>query len=471
MEVFAKMKVAALVALLAAGLAVGVEVCLYGRTPGLGWLVFVVAVGAAVMALAHRLERHPPAWVRVLWVAPALLAGAVAAHDSHVIQGAAPLLCVLSLVLCTYWTLAGPVAFERFAWAPLPMVATPIHAVGQARRGVRELDLPARTDVVWRALKGVAMAAPLVGAFGLLFASSDRLYADLLSQAASRVGWDFGMPAFRIAILGLVLLGLLRALAWPASPPPAPAQEGRPGDPLVLGVMLGTVNLLFASFLAVQAQYLFAGRAAMLVPDLTWAEYVHRGFFELVAATLLVLGVTWGAFRQSHRQSWPLALAVLLILQTYGVAASAMTRLWLYMEAYGLTVLRVYVAASMVGICLILALVALAAATRQSFAWLASRTAFALVLLTALTLSADVEGFVARTNVAHVPAAEVDVEYLGTLSADVVPAVRTLLESEDLAVRQRAEHALALLAARVEPERMLGWQSFNLSRQRALAVR
>lgn len=465
------MKVAAVVALLAAGLAVGVEICLYGHTPGLGWLVFVGAAWAAVAALAHRLERTPPVWVRLLWVAPALLAGSVAVHDSHVIQGAAPLLCALSLVLCTYWTLAGPVAFERFAWAPLPMVASPFHAVGQARRGMRDLDLPARSDVAWRALKGLALAVPLVGVFGLLFASSDRVYSEMLSHALSRVGLDFGMPALRIGVLGVVLLGLLRALAWPASPPPAPAAEGREGDPLVLGVMLGTVNLLFLSFLAVQAQYLFAGRAAMLVPGLTWAEYVHRGFFELVAATLLVLGVTWGAFRQSGRQSWPLALAVLLILQTYGVAASAMTRLWLYMEAYGLTVLRVYVAASMVAICLILALVALAAATRQSFAWLASRTAFALVLLTAFTLSADVEGFVARTNVAHMPAAEVDVEYLGTLSADAIPAVATLLQSDDLAVRQRAEHALALLAARVEPERRDGWQSFNLSRQRALAVR
>lgn len=467
------MNFAALVALLAAALAVGVEVCLYGRTPGLGWLAFVAAAWAAVTFLAHRLERNPPPWVRLLWLAPVFLAGSVVAHDSHVIQGAAPLLCSLSLVLCTYWTLAGAVAFERFGWAPLPMVASAVHAVPEAGRGLRELNLPRRSDVAVRTLKGLALAVPLVAVFGMLFASSDRLYSDMLSRTLEHVGWDVGAPAVRIGVLALVLLGLIRALVYPCAPPPDAPGEGRQGDPLVLGVMLGTVNLLFLSFLAVQARYLFAGRAAMLVPGLTWAEYVHRGFFELVAATVLVLAVTWVAFRESNRQeggSWPLALSLLLILQTFGVAASAMSRLWLYMEAYGLTVLRLYVAAFMVALCLLLALVALAGATRQSFAWLASRAAFATVLLTALALSLDVEGLVARTNVAHAPAGAVDVEYLATLSADVVPAVATLLHSEDPGVRARARSALDMLAARVEPDRMQGWQSFNLSRTRALAL-
>lgn len=466
------MNLAILLAALAAALSVGVEACLYGRAPGLGWLAWTGLAWAAVEILALRLERRPPLWVRALWLAPVLLAASVAVHDSRVVQASAPLLCALSLSLCTYWTLAGPVAFERFRWAPWTLVAGAARAVPESVRGLRDLDLPGRSDLAWRGFQGLALAAPLAALFALLFASSDRLYSDLLRGALEHVGWEVGLPALRIALLALALLGLLRALAFPGAPPPDAPPEGRQGDPVVLGVMLGTLNLLFLSFLVVQARYLFAGREAMLVPGLTWAEYVHQGFFELVAATVLVLGVTWTTFRGSNRQaggSWPLALSVLLIAQTYGVAASAMLRLGLYMEAYGLTVLRVYVAASMVGICLVLALVALAGALRRSFAWLASRTAFAALLLAALTLSLDVEGLVARTNVAA-PAASVDLGYLATLSADVAPAVATLLRSEDPAVRARARETLDLLAARLDPEDG-AWQSYNVSRRALIAWR
>lgn len=465
-----RMNVPALFSLLAGGMAVALEICLSGRTPGLGWLAFVAATWLAVTFLARRLEREPAVWVRLLWLAPALMAGSLAVHDGHVIQGAAPLLCALTLVLCTYWTLAGKVSLERFRWAPVPLLSGVAMAAPEGARSLRRMDLAGRSDLVWRAMQGIVLAAPLVAVFALLFASSDRLYGDLLSKTLEHATGDVGMPAVRIALMAVVLLGLIHRLVYPSGPPPEPAQEGRQGDPLVLGVMLGAVNLLFLSFLVVQARYLFAGRAAMLVPGLTWAEYVHRGFFELVAATVLVLAVTWGAFRSSNRQeggAWPLALSILLILQAYGVAASAMLRLGLYMEAYGLTVLRLYVAASMVGICLVLALVAAAGATRRSFAWLASRAAFAGVLLVALTLSLDVEGFVARTNVAQ-PGA--DLEYLGTLSADAAPALASLLDSEDPAVRDRARVALDALGTRVTAERMQGWQSFNLSRHRAASL-
>jgi lipoprotein signal peptidase len=57
-------------------------------------------------------------------------------------------------------------------------------------------------------------------------------------------------------------------------------------------VILGLMNLLFLSFVAIQIRYFFGGaQLVQQITDLTYAEYARRGFFELVWVALLVLPI------------------------------------------------------------------------------------------------------------------------------------------------------------------------------------
>src|SRR6185369_17166068 len=55
-------------------------------------------------------------------------------------------------------------------------------------------------------------------------------------------------------------------------------------------VAIALIDILFAGFVAVQIRYFFGGAALVKVaPNLTYADYARRGFFELVAVAALVL--------------------------------------------------------------------------------------------------------------------------------------------------------------------------------------
>jgi hypothetical protein len=231
-------------------------------------------------------------------------------------------------------------------------------------------------------------------------------------------------------------------------------------------IALGAVNLLFLAFVLVQLRFLFGGSG--LVEQrvgLTYAEYARHGFFELVVVAVLVLplllavdAVLRGTPRQV-RTVRGLAAALLALLGV--VMASALDRLWLYQQQFGLTELRIYAT----GVVLWLALV---------FVWLAvtvlrgRRHLFAtgaVVLGFAATLSLNVldpDALIARTNVERPRA---DVAYLTGLSDDALPTLLALLPRLDPDLRRPL--ARALLARTNERESPLSW---NLSRRRAASL-
>ena len=78
------------------------------------------------------------------------------------------------------------------------------------------------------------------------------------------------------------------------------------------------------------------------------AEYVHQGFGQLTAATFLTVVVVAVTMRIAPREVARDALLLrvllgLLCVLTLAVVASALYRMSLYQEAYGYTVLRVFV--------------------------------------------------------------------------------------------------------------------------------
>ena len=121
-----------------------------------------------------------------------------------------------------------------------------------------------------------------------------------------------------------------------------------------MGVVFGLVNVLFLTFVGVQFRYLFGGADRVESSStLTYAEYARRGFFELVAvaglAALFLLFTHWLLPRgQSRLHRFYAAFAALLVALVFVVMASALQRMRLYTETFGLTELRLYTTAFMV---------------------------------------------------------------------------------------------------------------------------
>jgi Domain of unknown function (DUF4173) len=211
-----------------------------------------------------------------------------------------------------------------------------------------------------RILLGLVLAVPLLLVFGALFASADAGFEKLLRNL-----FDFNLPNIvERVVASLVLAWLCAGLLWQLffdehSPIGLTTDLSRFTlfGMVEISVVLGLLNVLFAAFVVSQLRYFFGGAA--LVMDLndasnalTFAQYARRGFFELVAVSVLVLFTLLAAHRLTRFNS-PRAgrvfglLAGILIALLFVIMASALNRMRLYMAVYGLSEQRIYATAIM----------------------------------------------------------------------------------------------------------------------------
>ncbi|MER7368989.1 DUF4153 domain-containing protein, partial [Nonomuraea wenchangensis] len=309
----------------------------------------------------------------------------------------------------------------------------------------------------------------LLMVFGLLFASADAVFASYAERLLTAPAWAESVPArIVLFVLFAVLLAAVVLVALrPVNDPVGPERKFAVSRSVWL-VPLTAVNLLFAAFVAVQITALFGGDTLVLrTAGLTYAEYARQGFFQLVVVSVFVLGivaVAAGLLRTGRRERWVLAglLGVLCGL-TMVVLASALHRMSLYTDAYGLSRLRLSVQATVWWLGAVFALVLLAGAARltgRGSGWL-PRT---IVLVTGLGLGAfalvNPDLRVAATQVEVRGVANLDSDYLGDLGAEAVPALDRLPEPQRSCV-------LADVIAANELDRSDPWNGWNLARAQA----
>jgi len=302
-----------------------------------------------------------------------------------------------------------------------------------------------------RVLIGALLAVPLVGIFAALFASADPVFEGYVNSLLS-IDIDLSSIAGHlVAVLVVTWLAIGGAryaiVPHPESPRLAPRR--------ILGsveaaTMLVLMNLLFLAFVLVQSAYLFGGRETLSRAGLSHSEYARRGFFELVVVGSLVVGlvlvIDWMVQRGPARSRTVDLLHGGLIALTSVVLVSALQRMLLYTEAFGLTELRLYTTMFMAWVFLMLGWLVVTALRDRRATFALGAFISALVVLAGLTI-ANPAGIIVRTNVARGAAATVpdlDVAYLVNLGPDAVPALIAALD-EIQPCRTRSDLAGLLL--------------------------
>jgi hypothetical protein len=300
-------------------------------------------------------------------------------------------------------------------------------------RGVRARadDSKGRVRTVART-SAVAIALLLV--FGALFASADAAFADLLGRLTPDV--PVGDSPWRFFLFALGLVGALAAAYTAAAPVRWDRIAVRPGKArsrAEWALPLIVLNLLFAAFIALQLAVLLGGYDKVLEETgLTHAAYARQGFWQLLWATVLTLLVIALALRWAPRggpRDRTLVRSVLgvLCVLTLVVVASALRRMGLYVDAFGLTRLRISVTAVELWLGVVLILILAAGVFGARMLPRAVVVSAATGVLVFGLISPD--GLIAEQNVQRFRSDEtIDVRYLKGLSADAVPALNTLPE-------------------------------------------
>ena len=178
-----------------------------------------------------------------------------------------------------------------------------------------------------------------------------------------------------------------------------------------------------------------------------YAEYARSGFFQLVMVSCITLGILLPALALCKESRAVRILGGMVAALTVVIDVSAFFRMRLYIQAYGLTLLRVLTLWGMGAILVALVLTMVKC--------IRSKVSICPLLTAALLLSwigmnyINVDVRIAEYNVAaweEGRSEKLDVLYLANLSPDVLPVLERI---DDESTRTQAvEEALAVLRCR-----------------------
>lgn len=451
-----------LIAALVAG--AGLDVGLRGEVSNLALAVGLAAVVVGLVS-NRRLRQRPARWLAMAALVPI---GFLAIRSSDWLA-ATNLAAVGGLV-------AAAIAYSRSGRLTDTtlgrLLLRSIEAVPAACSAPRTLVplLPrlssGRSAHLARIARALAVCIPVLLVVTVLLATADPVFAGMLTPDV-----DLGPTVGHLIVIGLFALGAVCVIGAAASDSEDRPAAGRFGV-LEVVTMLSVTAVVLGLFVVSQILAATSAGARLVARSgLTPAEYARSGFFQLCWATGLILSLL-AAIR---------ALAVPDVLRTravrglgalvpglaLGLVAVSLRRMALYDDAFGLTMLRLWVLGAAVWMGVVLILVAVRnAGLGARREWVLAAAVFAALALVVTADVANPEAFVARHNLARAArGADLDPAYLSKLSDDAVPAVAGAWDAAD--AEGRAELRPALRCG-VDP---VGASTLNLAVHRADEIR
>jgi hypothetical protein len=444
---------------------------------GINVLLWVGALAGAAVALSRWGRLEVAGGGRWLVPVAVFFAAAVAWRDSPVVASLNVLAVLVALSLAAFRGRRGGIRLSGISEYVLGGIYTgTLSSAGPLPVMIKEVRWREVARGRWRGpalgvTRGVFLAVPLLLVFGGLFAAADAVFETLVVElfgfdVVELFGHVFLTLFFAWAVAGLLWVALLasnsESLAFPR---PAALSLGI----VETGVVLGLLDALFLAFVAVQVRYLFGGAERVVeTAGLTYAEYARRGFFELVTVTALALPMLllahWlvRAENRAHERVFR-AFSGAMVALLFAIVASALQRMGLYTQQFGLTELRLYTTIFMLWISVVLVWLVLTVlrGRRERFAFGVLTTGFAAILLINVL---NPDAFIARINVDRMEAGKrFDAYYLTLLSADAAPVLVDSLPRMSEADRRMIEEELH---ARWADTGGRDWRTWNLSRSR-----
>lgn len=324
-------------------------------------------------------------------------------------------------------------------------------------------------------VRGVIISLPILVVFLLLLSSADLIFGKYVSSF-----FDFNISPeliSRSVLIGFVASIFIGAFAYIFLPSSAETSLTHSPRKRLLGtteafIILGSVTVLFLTFVIIQLTYLFGGSDLVARTGYTYAEYARKGFFELIAVatiSLLLVGVikkitTFRSLPETTAFKWLSGLLAVLVLV---IMYSAHTRLDLYEGAYGFTTLRLLSHLFILWLAYAFAQLLYFILREKSDNTFAFQLFVSGLCFVALINLINPDSFIAQQNIRRFDrTGKIDLYYLSNLSEDAVPAITQLLDHPNQELQKRAANILYRQEQRINNQSS-SWQSANLSRQQA----
>ena len=437
--------------------------------PGIGFTIYIALIVVAYVFLANYSNR--PVRGDLFWIFPLLIffATMVAIRSSDLLSILNVFACLGLIALVMEVSVQGtmrrfiPIDYFKLFW-PLKVVQ-PLIAVCADILSVRHFTDKKNAQQI---VRGILITVPVVAIFGILLANADPVF-DKYSSFFTH--WNLTEETIGRIIFAVIVTTLAASFLSYSLTQKAEAAEmrshARPLGHIETSILLGSVNVLFLGFIAIQLTYLFGGESNIVAQGLTYAEYARRGFFELVAVAVisyLVLVVTemfTAKDTEKHSHAFRI-LSSAVILQVGVIMISAFCRMWLYEEAFGFTTLRLYTHAFVVLLGFVFAFLMYKILVEHRDNTFAFRTFLVVVVFVAAMNFFNPDAFIAQKNLERFAVTgDLDAAYLSALSSDATPVLLPALAMTTGKTQHELGHEFY---TRLHREKTQYWMQWNLSR-------
>ena len=266
-------------------------------------------------------------------------------------------------------------------------------------------------------LIGLGISLPLLAVILPLLLSSDVIFQGFFKNMFDfSLEVDPGAVLFMMIAVFVVCYGMLCRFGQPMKFVAAPVTDKRKYSPVIAITVNLVLLVVYFLYCGIQVIYLFMRRGA-LPEGYTYSSYAHEGFFQLVFVCLINIVLVLICRKYSADNLVLKSLFCLISACTYVMIASAAYRMYLYIAAYKLTFLRLYVLWALAVMAVVMAgIIVYLFLPRMPFARFAAGVLVGLWMIFAY---AKPDYQIAAYNIQY----HDDDSYILRLSFDAVPAI------------------------------------------------
>ncbi|MBR5917675.1 MAG: DUF4173 domain-containing protein [Lachnospiraceae bacterium] len=210
-------------------------------------------------------------------------------------------------------------------------------------KGEKEEKVRKKNTTILYVLLGLAISVPLLCVILPLLLTSDIVFLETFRKIFSfKIDKDFSWMVVLTILIFFTGYALIKRLCARQGWLETPVADKRNANPVISITISAVLLVFYGLYSGIQIIYLFLGFGT-LPKGYTYADYAHEGFFQLVFVCIINLILVL-ICRKFSKDNKVLKLMLTFICScTYIMLFSSAYRMILYIGAYGLTFLRVYV--------------------------------------------------------------------------------------------------------------------------------
>lgn len=301
---------------------------------------------------------------------------------------------------------------------------------------------------IGKVLIGLLCAVPVLLVVIPLLLSSDEAFRGMMDRMFENTGSTLFKVAFGIGMsVFAVCYGFCLKLGRTVK-----EREGKFAgiENVYIISFLSAISVCYLLYLFSQLAYFFSAFKGFLPNGgITYAQYARKGFFEICVIAVINLALVFGAMllakKQNGKVSHPIKLLATFIgIFTLIIITTAISKMVLYINAYGMTVLRLTTSAFMVFLAVVFISVILRVYIRKvNIVKTALLTAGCVVLILGTVNVNRVCGKYNYESYLSGRLRSVDVEAMYYLGDEGIPYITKLADDVDPVVAKTAKRYLA----------------------------